>query len=168
MNQTDQFEKQLKQHKDAVYRQMIRVCGNQEDAEDVLVEAILSAFKHYKKLESPKKFQAWLAVIGRRVCGRIRKKETLLPIIALGDSYDEPSTPAESFDEGDELTYKVHKVLSMLPEPERLVFELRDIKGLSGPEVADELNISLEAQKSRLHRARAKVRALIDECVGCA
>lgn len=168
MNQTEQFEIQLNQHKDAVYRQMIRVCGNHDDAEDVLVEAILNAYKHYEALESPEKFQAWLSVIGRRVCGRIRKKESLLPVIALGESIAESFITPEPFDSGDEFVSKVHSVLELIPEQERVVFEMRDIKGLSGQETADELNISLAAQKSRLHRARAKVRELLDDCVNCA
>lgn len=167
MNQTEQFEKQLNRHKDAVYRQMIKVCGNQEDAEDVLVEAIISAFKYYQNLESNENFQAWLAIIGRRVCGRIRKKEALLPVIALGESVAQVAAP-ESELEYNELTKKVHSVLDQIAESERAVFVLRDIEGLSGPETAKKLNISLEAQKSRLHRARTKVRLLIDQCVGCA
>jgi len=40
------FEALANEHKDAVYRQMIRVCGNREDAEDVLVEALLKAYRH--------------------------------------------------------------------------------------------------------------------------
>ena len=42
------FELLTKQHKDAVYRQMIRACGNREDAEDVLVEALLKAERMFK------------------------------------------------------------------------------------------------------------------------
>ena len=42
------FERLSHQHKDAVYRQMVRVCGNREDAEDVLIEALLKAYRSLK------------------------------------------------------------------------------------------------------------------------
>ena len=44
------FESLTREHKDSVYRQMIRVCGNREDAEDVLVEALLKAYRHLDQL----------------------------------------------------------------------------------------------------------------------
>ena len=44
------FEKLANQHKDAVYRQMLRVCGNREDAEDVLIEALLKAYRNLDRL----------------------------------------------------------------------------------------------------------------------
>jgi RNA polymerase sigma-70 factor (ECF subfamily) len=44
------FEALANEHKDSVYRQMIRVCGNREDAEDVLVEALMTAYRHLGQL----------------------------------------------------------------------------------------------------------------------
>jgi RNA polymerase sigma-70 factor (ECF subfamily) len=161
----DQFETLLNAHKDQVYRQMLRVCGNREDAEDTLVEAILNAYKHYQSLEDKERFQAWLAIIGRRICGRIKRKEALLPVTDLADLY--PAPPAEPDFQDSTLVTKVHQALEILTHEERDVFELRDIQGLSGPETSQRLNISLAAQKSRLHRARAKIRANIDYCLDC-
>ena len=47
------FETLANEHKDAVYRQMLRVCGNREDAEDVLIEALFRAYRHLNRLEHP-------------------------------------------------------------------------------------------------------------------
>lgn len=162
----DKFESQLRRHKDAVYRQMLRVCGNREDAEDVLVEAILNAYRHYENLEDKERFQAWLAVIGRRVCGRIKKKESLLPLVELADRH--PAVSEEPDFETTELVAKVHNALNVLSPDERPVFELRDLQGMSGEETARRLGISLAAMKSRLHRARAKIRKALDHCLDCA
>lgn len=162
---SEQFELQLNEHKDNVYRQMLRVCGNQEDAEDTLVEAILNAFKHYESLQDKERFQAWLAIIGRRVCGRIKKKQALLPVVELADLYAAPSNEPDF--ETQELVAKVHDALSVLNPEEREAFELRDLQQLSGEEAADQLGITLPALKSRLHRARAKIRETLDHCLDC-
>ena len=55
------FEFLVNQHKDAVYRQMLRVCGNHADAEDVLIEALLKAYRNLDQLRDAGAFRAWLA-----------------------------------------------------------------------------------------------------------
>jgi len=55
------FDVLTRQHKDSVYRQMLRVCGNREDAEDFLVEALLKAYRHLNQLRDLVAFRAWLA-----------------------------------------------------------------------------------------------------------
>lgn len=162
---TEQFEKLLIEHKDNVYRQMLRVCGNQEDAEDTLVEAILNAYKHYDSLDDKERFQAWLAIIGRRVCGRIKKKQALLPVVELADLYAAPNQEPDL--DQKEFIAQVHDALNVLSPEERDAFELRDLKQLSGEEAAAQLGISLPALKSRLHRARAKIREALDICLDC-
>src|SRR5450755_1491801 len=64
------FEDLANQHKDAVYRQLMRACGNREDAEDVLIEALLKAYRNLDQLRETGAFRAWLAQIGRRAGGR--------------------------------------------------------------------------------------------------
>ena len=77
------FDALANEHKDAVYRQMIRACGNREDAEDVLVEALLKAYSNLGQLRDSAAFRSWLAQIGRRVCWQLKQREALLPIMQL-------------------------------------------------------------------------------------
>jgi DNA-directed RNA polymerase specialized sigma24 family protein len=72
-----------RQHKDAVYRHMLRVSGNHEDAEDVLVEAWLEAYRHLDPLRDSAAFRFCLAQIGRRVCWQLKEREALLTILQL-------------------------------------------------------------------------------------
>src|ERR1700756_3945250 len=81
--ETPDFETLTRRHKDSVYCQMMRVCGNREDAEDVLVEALLSAYRHLDQLRDSAAFRAWLAQIARRVCWQLKKREALLPLLQL-------------------------------------------------------------------------------------
>jgi RNA polymerase sigma-70 factor, ECF subfamily len=158
------FEALTHQHKDAVYRQMLRVCGNHEDAEDVLVEALLRAWRHIDRLESAEAFRAWLAQIARRVCYRVRRREALLPLAEMPEFEAAATGPnPEQQWAAAEMKALVQSALESLPAEYRRVYELRDLEEMGGDDVARRLGISLTAMKSRLHRARAMVRARLDE-----
>src|SRR6516165_2765971 len=116
------FEALANEHKDAVYRQMLRVCGNREDAEDVLIEALFRAYQHLDQLEHPEAFRAWLASIGRRVCWRLKRREAVLPLIQLSQmeekGFEIPSTSAtpEAQWEAMQMKQQLESALRALPE----------------------------------------------------
>src|SRR5579863_3575724 len=83
------FDALTRQHQNSVYRQMLRVCGNREDAEDVLVEALLKAYRHLDQLRELQSFRGWLAQIARRVCWRLKEREALLPLMQLSELEEE-------------------------------------------------------------------------------
>jgi RNA polymerase sigma-70 factor (ECF subfamily) len=157
------FEALAREHRDAVYRQMLRVCGNHEDAEDVLIEALLRAWQNLDRLESAPAFRAWLAQIARRVCFRVRHREALLPLESLA-GFDTAATvpdPEKQW-QAAELKNLMQSALASLPAAYRDIYELRDLEEMSGEEVAQKLGISLRAMKSRLHRARKLLRERLD------
>lgn len=163
------FERLLRQHQDAVYRQMIRVCGNHEDAEDALVEAILSAYRASDRLREESAFRGWLATIGRRVCVKLRQRDALLPVLSLSGLVEEgrePTSPSgnpfDAFDRA-ELKDCVSHALDALPDLYREAYVLREIEGRSAEESSALLGISVPALKSRLHRARALVREALND-----
>jgi RNA polymerase sigma-70 factor, ECF subfamily len=165
------FETLANQHKDAVYRQMLRVCGNREDAEDVLVEALLKAYRHLDQLRELRLFRGWLAQIARRVCWRLKEREALLPLMQFSELDEEgreiPSNeaPAEHREALREMKELLQAAMAKLPEKYRAAYEKRDVQGLAGDVVAKELGISLAAMKSRLHRARELVRDELDQAL---
>jgi RNA polymerase sigma-70 factor, ECF subfamily len=168
MGATMDFDALANEHKDAVYRQMLRVCGNREDAEDVLIEALFKAYRHLGQLEHPEAFRAWLARIASRVCWRLKRREAMLPLIQLSQMEEEgfeiPSDGAlpDAAWDVKQLKEQLERALQALPEDHRRVYEMRDLEGRSGEEVAEELGVSLAAMKSRLHRARAQLRDQLD------
>jgi RNA polymerase sigma-70 factor (ECF subfamily) len=168
------FEALAKKHKDAVYRQMLRVCGNREDAEDVLIEALFRAYRYLDKLEHPEAFRAWLGRIGRRVCWRLKRREAVLPLIQLSQMEEEgfeiPSaspTPDAQWD-AIEMKQLLESAFQALPEANRRVYEMRDLENQPGEKVARTLGISPAAMKSRLYRARAMLRDRLDAVLGIA
>ena len=162
------FEGLANQHKDAVYRQLMRACGNREDAEDVLIEALLKAYRNLDQLQESGAFRAWLAQIGRRVCWQLKQREALLPILQLSALEDEGlqlasnQESAETSVAREQMKTLLQQAIDSLPERERAVYELRDIHEVGGEETAARLNISLAAMKSRLFRARTNVRRYLD------
>lgn len=169
MRATDETtERLIREHKDAVYRQLYRMCGNREDAEDVLVESLAKAYRALPDLENRDSFRAWLAQIARRTCGRLKKREAMHSVLALATLEGtglEPSSQREDLDEKvleGQLKECILKAFDSLPESYAVVYRLRDIEGRSAEETAEHLGLTVAAVKSRLYRARQMVRERID------
>jgi len=162
------FERLARQHKDAVYRQMLRVCGNREDAEDVLIEALLKAYRGLDTLEADEAFRSWLGRIASRVCWQLRRKEALLPLLqisAIEEGVFEAMDDGPSAEDAARLAEMKSifgAALHSLPEDYRSVYELRALERLSGEETATRLGLSVPAMKSRWHRARKLLRERLD------
>ena len=150
---------------------MVRVCGNREDAEDVLIEALLSAYRSMEALRDDSAFRAWLAQIARRVCWRLKNRERLAPLLQLssleaeGKQIAARKLPADDRLAAEQMRETLNAAIAELPARYRDVYQLRDVEELSGEEVAARLGLSLAAMKSRLFRARALLRARLDEMI---
>jgi RNA polymerase sigma-70 factor (ECF subfamily) len=162
------FESLANEHKDAIYRQMLRVCGNREDAEDVLIEALLKAYTSLDQLRDSASFRAWLAQIARRVCWQLKQQEALLPLLQLsemeaaGNELQSTTAAPEEIVSAAQMKQMLQEAVAQLPPEFRAVYQLRDLDELPGDEVAAMLGISIAAMKSRLHRARSMLREHID------
>ena len=165
------FEALTQQHKDAVYRHMIRVCGNREDAEDVLIEALLKAYRHLDQLQASAAFRSWLTQIARRVCWQLKERETLLPLLQLSGLEDEgrqissATPPPEAEVAVREMKRLLDQAIASLPAKDREVYRMREIEEMPGGQVARQLKISTTAMKSRLHRARKLLREHLDSAL---
>jgi RNA polymerase sigma-70 factor (ECF subfamily) len=146
----------------------VRVCGNREDAEDVLVEALLKAHRSLDALSAQAAFRSWLGRIAGRVCWQLRRRQALLPLLQLsaleesGLEVVDPSPSAETRAAAAQLKEMLHAALNSLPASYRAVYELRAIEELSGEETARRLGLSIAAMKSRWHRARTLLRTRLD------
>jgi len=166
--QAPDFDALTRQYQDSVYRQMVRVCGNREDAEDVLVEALLKAYRHLSQLRDSAAFRAWLAQIAKRVCWQLKEREALLPLLQLSNLEEEGrEIPGGELTPEAQLARRQMKQLlddaiEALPALYRPVYQMRDIEDRPGEEVEKQLGILRAAMKSRLHRARELVRSHLD------
>lgn len=132
-----------------------RTCSTTEDAEDAVQTALWQLYRRIGALRTVATFATWMFRIVERECFR------LFRVRRADDSLDElpeaemPAAPPVPTD----LRQDLVRAMERLTPPYREVLILRDVHELTAPEVAAQLGLSLEAVKSRLHRARAQVRA---------
>ncbi len=159
-----QVEELINKHKDAVYKQMVRVCNNRDDAEDALGASILAALTSYKSMRSELTFRSWLSTVAHRICSKMRDK-TVFNIIEAGilEEFPDDSQP-EAF-ELETIKSHIKRTVDDLPETLRDAYLLCEIEERSLEDVAKSLKISVAAAKSRVHRARQFVRNQLDQYI---
>ena len=152
-----------------------RFLHNEEDARDALQEAFLSAFRALDSFEADARISTWLHRIAinaalMKLRSRRRKPEEsiddLLPTFLEDGHRANPGPawkePAEVTLQRQETRTLVRECIDRLPETYRMVLLLRDIEELDTEETAQLLNVSPNAVKIRLHRARQALRTLLD------
>jgi len=163
-------------YEESLYNFGFRMCGHKEDAEDILQETFLSAFRYLNSFREETRLKNWLFKIAANACHRKRRKkkgapdfeislESLLPDNDGAGRYDIPDwswDPAETLLQA-ELKKVIGESVRSLPPKYRMVFNLRDMEGFSTEETAEILGITPQAVKTRLHRARLFLRREITE-----
>ncbi len=158
-------------YSDSIYRVALRMLNNPADAEDVLQETFIKAFRAMPGFEERSSLSTWLyriAVNESLMLLRKQKPEVAVAEDDFIDNNESDSYPAFQIldwcclPEDDFMTAETHEILDrsikLLPENLRVVFILRDIEGLSIHDTAETLNISESNVKTRLLRARLKLR----------
>ncbi|MFT6400009.1 MAG: RNA polymerase sigma-70 factor (ECF subfamily) [Bradymonadia bacterium] len=145
-----------------LYPFSLKVCQNKEDIEDLLQETLPSAAKNLGQFNGRSTLSTWLFTIARNQCSRQRQRGRFVP--AQQESLDdvpELRSHAPSPADQAELTQRweqVERALGKLSPEDREVLVLRDVEGFKAAEVAEVTGSSVTAVKSRLHRARARLR----------
>lgn len=157
-------EQLIDDHKDSVYRQLVRTCGNYEDAEDALVESLMQAYLSAGQLQNPDAFRGWVGTIARRVCQHIQTRDDLRNTIPMAEmeTTADPQLDVDQEVAMRELKRHVKAAIAGLESPYAETYQLVEIEGMNLQEAADKEGITLAALKSRLHRARQSVREYLD------
>ena len=150
--------------KNLLFRQALRIVGNVAEAEDVVQEVFIKAWKQRDKLERIQNVEAWLTQLTKnRSIDKLRSKHRRLEGFAEGfDVREAAPTPYEQTASNDEMS-ALQRLMYRLPDAHRRTLELRELEGMSYDEIADELNCTLDQVKTNLFRARRKMRTLILE-----
>jgi RNA polymerase sigma-70 factor (ECF subfamily) len=140
-----------------------KLCGSSADAEDVMQQTFVSVMSHVGDFRGDSHFASWLYSIARSHCIKNRTRgpaaHTTEPLEHAERTLATPSrqAPDESVSQ-EQLENALELAIQALEPSQREVLILRDVEGLSAPEVASALGVSVDAVKSRLHRARKAVR----------
>jgi RNA polymerase sigma-70 factor (ECF subfamily) len=165
------FDRLYRDHVDRIYRFAQRLCGQVEDAQDLVQDTFLNAYRGLEGFRGDAQVSTWLYRIAARACLRLRRKRKGEPARELSLEEFIPTsegefrlqvptdglTPEEAL-ENKELKRALHQAIQKLPNKYRVVLVLRDMEGLTAKEVGTIMGLNERAVKSRLHRARLFVR----------
>jgi RNA polymerase sigma-70 factor, ECF subfamily len=162
----------LSRHERQVFRYGLRMCGNEEDARDVLQETLLAAFQNVKGFRGDAQLSTWLYQIARNFCIRSRRRTLGEP--KRVESLEKPEAAAVPSEQAQpdekaharEIGTLLQSAMLTLSEAHREVLVLRDVEGLSAEEAAGVIGIEVGALKSRLHRARMELREKLVDFLG--
>jgi RNA polymerase sigma-70 factor (ECF subfamily) len=158
-------------HAGAIYSLGLRMCPNTDEAQDLVQETFMRAYKSWDQFEGRSSPSTWLWTIAVRACQRMKRKrsgepdrleplETLLPSPDASIP-DIPSPAGEDvLDEviRQEIQESVERAIGDLPQDFRLAIVLKEIAGLSLSEIAQILDVKEATVKTRVHRARLLLR----------
>jgi len=167
------FNTLVNRYERKIFRLTQNITQNREDAEDAMQEAFLKAFEHLGDFEGNSRFYTWLVRIAvNQALMKLRRRRP--NVVSLDEEIDTGEdmmpreiedwgpSPAERYEQT-EMGEILSKVIGDLDPSFRIVFQLRDIEQLSTEETAEALGLSVPAVKSRLLRARLKLRQRLNQ-----
>ena len=161
------FEILVERHTQRIYRTLIGLLGNPEDAKDALQDTFLKAFQNLGRFERRAKFATWLvSIAGNTGLQRLRDRKQFESLDDDGSDQEEfrPKQVRAWGDDPEEMYSKtqqrdlLERAISRLPAKYRVVLLLRDVQQLSTEDAAAALALSVPALKARLLRGRLMLR----------
>src|SRR5689334_7866937 len=165
---SDAFRLLVEQHSRAIFRLAFRMTGNEQDAEDVVQESFLRAYKQLGRFESRANFGTWLYRITANCSVDLMRAKQARHDQSRGESLDAAhETPAvdlpnpQRLAESAEIQQRVQRALGALSPLERAAFTLRHYEGRSIDEISAALGLGTSAAKHSVFRAVKKLRVAL-------
>ena len=170
-----EFEKLVRRESPRLFRVIVRIVKDQDEAESVMQEAYLQTYKRLATFRGDSKFTTWLYAIAINLAkAALRKRKRFSTYEQEEIDRMQPGFSngfyTETYDRWDPLRVAelrqrkriVHDAIAQLPPDHRTIIVLRDIEELSTAEAAAILNIKEGTARVRLHRARQALRSVLD------
>jgi len=167
----------VERYGDRVYRLAMRITGVKEDAEEAAQDALWTAARKIDMFRDESAFGSWIyRITANAAYQKLRTRRRTANEVALDDvlpSFDSDGRHFEPMDDWSnrvdeqalqgELRQALTAAIDALPVDYRTALALHDVEGVSNPDIAETLGISLAAVKSRVHRSRLFVRKRLSE-----
>jgi RNA polymerase sigma-70 factor (ECF subfamily) len=170
------MERLLMRAQEVAYRFSLLVCGQADDADDAMQEALLKTYRYAAQIQQPEAFRTWLYRTVKNACliGRRKRVHEPARVLSLDEGLVTPDGSIQTIDVEDpgkrpdevmvnsRLRRTLHRALQALPPEYRVIVFLREVEGLTTREVATVVGISEANVKTRLHRARLMLRQQLE------
>ncbi len=156
------FHMNIQAIKNKLFRFAVSMLKDEAEAEDVVQEVVIKLWKQRNNLDHIQNLEAWTMRLTRnlsidKIRSKHRRYESLDKVVHLEVENPSPAKQTELNDTMEQL----RKWIKKLPEKQRLVFQLRDIEGMTYKEIEEALDMPISQVKINLFRARQQVRAYL-------
>lgn len=155
-------EKLYNLYSKAMFNICCRICNDRDDAEDVLQDAFISAFKNLHTYQRKAAFGAWLKrIVVNKALNFVKKNKVEIVPLEGEDRYEDDNT--EEIIDFPVTVDQVKSAMNQLPDGYRIVFSLYLLEGYDHAEIADILNITTSTSKSQYNRSKKKIKEILQK-----
>ena len=149
-----------------LHRFIARRSSNEADADDILQDVFVKIHTNVGKLRDTTKLHSWVYQITRNaIIDHYRTRRSDASIDESPDAFEIPSYETPEAEVGrDEIMKCLNPMVARLQPDDRKALMMADVQGVTQSEIADDLNLSISGAKSRVQRARGKVKAMLLDC----
>jgi len=166
----DQFEALIQPHLNQLYKLAFRFTGHRDDAEDLVQDILLKLFPRLDEIQAIEKLGPWLArVLYRHFIDRLRSKQRT-PLQLLGEDedkviegYSDARPGPAGVKDATILQDQIQHSLNQLNEDQRILVILHEVEGYTLQEIHTMYDVPIGTLKSRLNRARSRLRELLEK-----
>ena len=168
----DAFEDIVKKYENKVYGIVFHMMKNQNEVEDLAQEVFLKVYKNLDRFKGDSSLYTWIYKITVNLClDELKKRKNIIYLdekISVEEGEIDKELPSnersqEELYEDKELKENLHRCINKLPDKQKMMIVLRDIKGFSYDEMAKITNNKIGTVKSQINRARLKLKELLDK-----
>jgi RNA polymerase sigma-70 factor (ECF subfamily) len=157
----DAFEELVRRHRLGTYRVALRMLGDEGDAEDATQDAFVQAWRNLGGFRADAAFSTWMyRIVTNRCLNMLRARRRTEP---LPPDREAPASRPDRIAEARWQVEDLKRAIVRLTPEQRAPLVLRELEGCSYEEIAEALELSIPAVKSRLHRARLELLAAMRE-----
>ncbi len=168
---TAAFGQLVRRYQDRLFNTVFRLVNNAEDAQDVVQEAFLNAYLSLDSFKGQAEFFTWLFRIAHNTAISLKRKQRVTLSLSAGRDGEPGLEPLDESDlsepthglERAEEARRIQAALGRLTPEHRTVLVLKEMEGLKYEEMAEVLQVPIGTIRSRLHRARVELRAVLEQ-----
>lgn len=150
------------QYKRMLFGVCLRYASGRAEAEDILQESFIKIYGDLYQYQPTGPLGAWVRKVTVNVAlQHLRKKKNLFPVVDIEQVEDRYEVEENLLDQ--DRAQAILKMVQQLPEGYRLIFNLHVMEGLTHPEIAEHLEISVNTSKSQLSRAKSLLRKMLEK-----